>query len=65
MTEDTVGTEQPSKRTPGKYNGASAQADARAIFDHVLACVLPEPALRRYVQLDESTQHADGGGQNV
>mgnify|MGYP001174120529 CR=1 FL=1 len=31
-----------------------AQADARAIFNHALACVLPEPALRRYVQLDEA-----------
>jgi glycerate-2-kinase len=31
-----------------------AQADARAIFDHALACVLPEPALRRYLCLDEA-----------
>jgi glycerate 2-kinase len=45
----------PAKHTPGIYNGAAAQADARAIFAHALACVLPEPAIRRYVQLDERT----------
>jgi glycerate 2-kinase len=45
----------PAKHTAGTYNGAAAQADARAIFAHALACVLPEPAIRRYVQLDEKT----------
>jgi glycerate 2-kinase len=55
MTEDTVGTGHRAKHTPGEYAGATAQADARAIFDHVLARVLPEPAVRRYVQLDERT----------
>ena len=33
----------------------SAQADARSIVRHVLESVLPEPALRRYVSLDNST----------
>ncbi len=33
----------------------SAQADARRIFTHALERVLPEPALRRYVSLDEKT----------
>ena len=31
------------------------QADARSIFAHALERVLPEPALRRYVSLDEAT----------
>jgi glycerate 2-kinase len=31
----------------------SARADARAIFSHALERVLPEPALQRYVRLDE------------
>ena len=47
--------EDAANHTPGKYNGAAAQADARAVFDHALACVLPEPAIRRYVQLGERT----------
>jgi glycerate 2-kinase len=33
----------------------SEQADARSIFVHTLERVLPEPALRRYVSLDEAT----------
>jgi glycerate 2-kinase len=33
----------------------SAHADARAIFDHALERVLPEPALRRYMSLDEAS----------
>jgi glycerate 2-kinase len=55
MAEDTVKAGHPSNDTDASYNGLSVQADARAIFDHVLACVLPEPALRRYLQLDETT----------
>ena len=47
--------EDAANHTPGKYNGAAAQADAMAVFDHALACVLPEPAIRRYVQLEERT----------
>ncbi len=33
----------------------SAQADARSIFAHALERVLPEPALRRFVSLDQGT----------
>ena len=40
--------------TNSSRNGLSIHADARAIFDHALACVLPEPALRRHLQLDET-----------
>ena len=65
MTERAGKTGDPPKRTDGSRSGLSVRADARAVFDHVLACVLPEPAIRRYVQLDESDQHADGGGQKV
>ena len=41
--------------TTGECTGAPVQADAKTIFNHVLACVLPEPAVRRYVRLDETT----------
>ena len=54
MTEETVGTGDSSKHTKRSQNDLSAQADAKAIFHHVLACVLPEPALRRCVHLDEA-----------
>ncbi len=54
MAKDTVGTGDSSKRTTDSGNGLSIHADARIIFEHVLACVLPEPALRRYVHLDEA-----------
>ena len=54
MAEDTVETGHSSKRTNGSSNGLSVHADAKAIFDHALACVLPEPALRRYLRLDET-----------
>ena len=54
MAEDTVETGHSSKRTNGSSNGLSVHADAKAIFDHALACVLPEPALRRYLRLNET-----------
>lgn len=54
MAEGTVGTGHSSKGTNGSSNGSSVHADARTIFDHILACVLPEPALRRYLHLDEA-----------
>ncbi len=54
MTEGTVEARHPSKRPPGAPDGSSVQADVRAIFAHALACVLPEPAIRRYVRLDEA-----------
>jgi len=38
--------------TSDPAHGSSVQADARAIFAHALASVLPEPALRRYLRLD-------------
>ncbi|MCE5280519.1 MAG: DUF4147 domain-containing protein [Deltaproteobacteria bacterium] len=42
------------KGHPAKEGGSvSARADAEAIFQHLLACVLPEAALRRYLNLDE------------
>lgn len=53
MADKRAGTGESSESRKGSPNG-SAQADARAIFDHALACVLPEPALRRYVHLDET-----------
>lgn len=55
MAEDTVETGHSSKRTNGSCNGLSVHADAKTIFNHVLACVLPEPALRRYLHLNETT----------
>ena len=55
MAEDTVETGHSSKCTNGSSNGLSVHADAKAIFEHVLACVLPEPALRRYLHLNETT----------
>ena len=48
MAEGTIGTS-------GECNGAPVQADAKTIFNHVLACVLPEPAVGRTVRLDETT----------
>ena len=54
MTEGTVETGHSSNRTNGSCNGLSVHADAKTIFNHVLACVLPEPALRRYLHLDEA-----------
>ncbi len=41
--------------TTGECTRAPVQADAKTIFNHVLACVLPEPAVRRTVRLDETT----------
>jgi glycerate 2-kinase len=52
MSEDAIETGHSSKGANGSRNGLSAHADAKAIFDHALACVLPEPALRRYLHLD-------------
>jgi glycerate 2-kinase len=54
MTESTVKAGHSLKGTNGSPNGLSVHEDARAIFHHVLACVLPEPALRRYLHLDET-----------
>ena len=54
MTGGTVEAGHPSNRTPDARNGSSVQADARAIFDHLLDCVLPEPAVKRHVRLDEA-----------
>lgn len=42
------------KGQDGSRSGRLVQADARTIFDHVLACVLPEPAVKRHVHLDEA-----------
>lgn len=53
MIEGNVETGHSPKGTTGSRNGSPVQADARAIFTHALACVLPEPAIRRYVHLDE------------
>ena len=47
MTAITGATRHPTE--------TSAQDDARSIFAHALERVLPEPALRRYVSLDETT----------
>ena len=54
MAKDTLGTGDSSKRTTDSGEGLSTHADGRTIFQHVLACVLPEPALRPYVHLDEA-----------
>jgi len=54
MTDSVVKTGDSSKRTDGPGSGLSVQADARTIFDHVLARVLPESALRRTVHLNEA-----------
>ncbi|MHB8909685.1 MAG: glycerate kinase type-2 family protein [Syntrophales bacterium] len=54
MAEGTIGTGHSSTGTIGSRNGSSVLADARAIFTHALACVLPEPAIRRYLHLDET-----------
>jgi hypothetical protein len=35
--------------------GKPTHADARSIFTHTLEAVLPEPAVRRYVNLDQGT----------
>jgi glycerate 2-kinase len=55
MAEGTIETGDSSKRANGSWNAASAHADAKAIFYHALASVLPEPALRRYLHLNEAT----------
>ena len=55
MAEGTVEKGHSSKGTKGLHHGSSIRTDAKTIFNHVLACVLPEPALRRYVRLDERT----------
>jgi glycerate 2-kinase len=54
MAEGTVETGYSSKCTNGSCNGLSVHADAKTIFDHALACVLPEPALRSYLHLNET-----------
>ena len=53
MAENSVKRE--SSAEPARGEDSSAHDDARAIFAHVLDRVLPEPALRRYLQLDEAT----------
>ncbi len=47
MAEHTVGT-------TAECSGAPVRADAKTIFNHLLACVLPEPAVRRYMRLDKA-----------
>jgi len=54
MTEDAVRKGESPKSLDGSWSGLLVHADTRAIFDHVLARVLPEPALRRYLHLDEA-----------
>ncbi len=54
MTEDVVRKGEPPKSPDGSWSGPLIQADARAIFDHLLDCVLPEPAVIRHVRLDEA-----------
>lgn len=54
MAEGSIETGHSSKDTNGSSNGLSVHAHAKTIFNHVLACVLPEPALRRYLDLDEA-----------
>ncbi len=46
MTEDVVRKGEPPKGPDGSWSGPLVQADARAIFDHLLDCVLPEPAVK-------------------
>jgi hydroxypyruvate reductase len=48
MVEESLGWEGRAAEGPG----GQVHADARSIFTHVLDCVLPEQALRRYVRLD-------------
>jgi glycerate 2-kinase len=45
----------PSSQADGQNNPTSEQISARSILNHALESVLPEPALRRYVNLDEAT----------
>jgi glycerate 2-kinase len=54
MTEEVVRKGEPPKGSDGSWSGALVQADARTIFDHLLGCVLPEPAVKRHVRLDEA-----------
>ena len=54
MTEDLVRKGEPPKGPDGSWCGPSVQADARAIVGHLLDCVLPEPAVKRHVRLDEA-----------
>lgn len=54
MMEDVFRKGEPPKGPYGSWSGLLVQADARTIFDHVLACVLPEPAVRRHVHLNEA-----------
>jgi glycerate 2-kinase len=54
MTEDVVGEGDAPKGPFVSASSRSVQADARAIIDHVLACVLPEPAVKRHVHLNEA-----------
>lgn len=46
-----------------KHSLEAAQADARSILAHALESVLPEPALRRYVSLDETSNVLSVDGQ--
>lgn len=54
MKENVIRKEEPPKGPDGSWSGRLVQADARTIFDHVLACVLPEPAVKRHVHLNEA-----------
>ena len=55
MTEDSIKAGDLAKHQCGSFNRLSVHADVKAIFQHALACVLPEPALRRHVHLNENT----------
>ncbi len=55
MAECAAGTGHSVKETSRLSNGLSIREDAKTIFRHVLACVMPEPALGRCLVLDEAT----------
>ena len=58
MATNDGNTPYPGKEThqsSGPQSLVSTQADAKSIFAHALERVLPEPALRRYVSLDQGT----------
>ena len=51
----TSPVEDKLQQSPHPQVSASEQADAKSIFAHALESVLPEPALRRHVSLDQAT----------
>jgi len=54
MKEYVFRKEESPKGPESSRSGSSEHADARIIFDHVLACVLPEPAVKRHVRVNEA-----------